>query len=106
MATGKEDLAYLLDQLSALEGLTCRPMMGEYILYLNGKIAAYLCDGRLLVKPLPAALARLSDAPRVPPYEGAKPMLWVENVDDRTFLTELFEAMEPQLPPPKGKKKK
>ena len=106
MATSKEYLNFLLEQLSGLEGITHRQMMGEYILYHHGKIAAYVCDDRLLVKILPSAAALLPGAPHEPPYKGAKNMLLVENVDDREFLKVLFEAMYPELPQPKPKKKK
>lgn len=105
MATSKEYLNFLLEQLSGLEGITHRQMMGEYILYHHGKIAAYVCDDRLLVKILPSAAALLPDAPQEPPYKGGKNMLLVENVDDREFLKVLFEAMYPELPAPKPKKK-
>ena len=105
MSTGKEFLHYMLDQLSGVEGLTHRTMMGEYMLYVHGRIAAYLCDDQLLVKPVPAAVKLLPGAPQVPPYPGAKPMLLVENVDDRAFLQELMEAVYPELPEPKKKKK-
>lgn len=103
MATSKEYLSFILDQLSSLEELTHRQMMGEYILYYRGKIAAYLCDERLLVKPVPSALALLPDAPLEPPYEGAKSMLLVENVDDRAFLSTLFTRMWDELPEKKKK---
>ena len=105
MATHKEYLQYILDQLSDVDGITFRPMMGEYILYLHEKIAAYLCDDRLLVKPVPGAVSMMPEASLVPPYEGAKPMLLVENVDDRAFLKALFETMEPELPGVKKKRK-
>lgn len=101
MATDKEYLHFILDQLSEPDGITYRAMMGEYILYYNGKIAAYLCDDRLLVKPVAAALEKMPNARRELPYEGAKEMLLVENVDARAFLQSLFRAMEPQLPAPK-----
>ena len=104
MATTKEFLTFVLEQLSGLEGVTHRAMMGEYILYYNGKIAAYLCDDRLLVKPVAAAKALLPEAPYEPPYEGAKEMLLVEAVDNGQFLTDLFMAMYDQLPAPKPKK--
>lgn len=106
MATDKEYLNFILDQLSLVDGIAYRSMMGEYILYHRGKIAAYLCDDRLLVKSVPAAAAMMPDARREPPYEGAKEMLLVENPDDREFLKELFEAMYPQLPEPKKRRKK
>ncbi len=104
MATSREYLAFMLDQLSGLDGITHRGMMGEYLLYYRGRIAAYLCDDRLLVKPVPAALRLLPGARREPPYEGAKEMLLVENVDDREILRALFEAMYEELPLPKPKK--
>lgn len=105
MATSKEYFAFVLDQLSGLEGITWRSMMGEYIIYYRGKIAAYVCDDRLLVKPVEAAKVLMPNAPMEPPYEGAKEMLLVEEVDDRAFLTALFDAMYDELPMPKPKKK-
>lgn len=106
MATSKEYLQFISEQLSDLDGITARAMMGEYILYHHGKIAAYLCDGRFLVKPTAAAKAMMPDAKYEPPYEGAKDMLLVEQVDDRAFLAALFNAMYPELPEPKKNKKK
>lgn len=104
MATSKEYLNFILDQLSDLEGIRHRKMMGEYILYYNGKIAAYLCDDRLLVKPVSSAIRMLPDAVCEPPYEGAKGMLRVDRVDDRAFLQELLQSVEPELPLPKKDK--
>lgn len=101
MATGKEYLNFILDQHSGLDGITHRAMMGEYMIYYHGKIAAYLCDDRLLVKILPSSTELLPDARREPPYDGAKDMLLVEDVDDRAALETLFRAMEPELPAPK-----
>lgn len=108
MPSSREYLSYIMEQLAPLEGITTRQMMGEYIIYYQGKIAAELYDDRLLVKPVlkpvPAALALLPDAPQEPPYPGAKPMLLVEEVEDGAFLRELLVAMEPELPAPKPKK--
>ena len=106
MASSKTYLAFILEQLSGLEEISHRAMMGEYILYHHGKIVGGIYDDRLLVKPVKAAAERLPDAPREPPYEGGKEMLLVENVDDRAFLAELFLAMYEELPEPKTKKKK
>ena len=103
MASSKEYLAFILEQLSEMDGITYRSMMGEYIIYHHGKIAAYLCDDRLLVKNISCAAKMMSDAVLELPYEGAKPMLLVDNVDDRKFLKELFETMYPELPEPKKK---
>lgn len=106
MATSKEYLNFILDQLSALEGISCRQAFGEYMIYYNGKVAAYLCDDRLLVKITPGAQALMPDAPHEPPYEGAKDMLLVEDVENRAFLSELFNAIYDELPFPKPKKKR
>ena len=103
MATTKEYLEFILEQLSALDGITHRMMMGEYIIYHNGKIAAYICDDRLLVKPVPSAVKLMPGAKYEPPYEGAKDMLLVENIEDKEFLCGLFEAMYEELPVPKKK---
>ena len=105
MATSKEYLNFILEQLSLIDGISHRQMMGEYIIYLHGRIAAYLCDGRLLIKPVPSAVRLMPDAVLEPPYEGAKDMLLCENVDDKEFLKELFEAIYDELPKPKEKKK-
>lgn len=105
MATSKEYLQLILDQLCGLEGISYRAMMGEYIIYDKGKVAAYLCDDRLLVKILPSTTALLPQAPHEPPYDGARNMLLVENVDDRVFLRTLFQAMYPELPNPRSRKK-
>ena len=104
MPSSREYLSYIMEQLAPLEGITTRQMMGEYIIYYQGKIAAELCDDCLLVKPVPAALALLPDAPQEPPSPGANPMLLVEEVEDGAFLRELLVAMEPELPAPKPKK--
>ncbi len=106
MASRKEYLDYVLEQLSDLEGVTHRAMMGEYLLYFQGKLFGGVYDDRLLVKPVPAARALLPDAPEEAPYEGAKPMLLVEDMEDRDLLARLVTAMEPELPAPKKKSKK
>ena len=89
-----------MDQLSGLDGIAYRGMMGEFILYYRGRIVGGIYDDRLLVKPVPAALELMPDAPRERPYPGAKEMLLVEDVDDAEFLQSLFRAMYDELPPP------
>ena len=106
MASRKEYLDYVLEQLSDLEGVTHRAMMGEYLLYFQGKLFGGVYDDRLLVKPVPAARALLPNAPEEAPYEGAKPMLLVEDMEDSALLARLVTAMEPELPAPKKKSKK
>ncbi len=104
MASSKEYLDFILEQLSGLEHITYRTMMGEYILYYRGRIVGGIYDDRFLVKPVKAALAMMPDADRDIPYEGAREMLLVDNVDNRDFLAELLEAMYEELPEPKKKK--
>lgn len=105
MASDKGFLQYILDQLSGVEGLTHRAMMGEFLLYVHGKIVGGLYDDRLLVKDIPAARKLLPDASEELPYPGAKPMLAVENVDDREALTALFQALGEALPAAKPRKR-
>ena len=93
MATSKEYMDYILDQLSGVEGITHRKMMGENILYIHGRIAAYVCDDRLLVKPVAAAKRLLPDAPMEAPYPGAKEMLLVEDTDDRVLMERLLQII-------------
>lgn len=105
MATSKEYLSFVLEQLSGTEGLSHRAMMGEYLLYVNGKVVGGIYDDRLLVKPTAAALSRMPDAVRELPYEGAKELLLVDRMEDSAFLKELLEAVAAELPEPKRKKR-
>ena len=104
MASSKEYLEYILDQLSGLEEISYRAMMGEYIVYYRGKIVGGIYDDRFLVKPVKAAVAMMPDASMELPYEGAKEMLLVDNVENREFLRDLLEVMYDELPAPKKKK--
>ena len=106
MATGREYLGFVLEQLSGLEEITYRQMMGEYIIYYRGKIAAYVCDDRLLIKPVETARRMMPDAVYEPPYEGAKEMLLVDRTDEREFLEALFRAIYDELPEPKKRSRK
>ena len=103
MSTSKDFLNYIIDNLSGLENIIYRQMMGEYIIYYQGKIAAYLCDNRMLVKPVESAVRLIPNAIYEPPYEGAKDMILIENTDDREFLELLFNKMLPELSEPKKK---
>lgn len=103
MASSKDYLNFILEQLSELDDISHRSMMGEYIIYYGGKIIAYICDDRFLVKPTKSAVAMMPDAVMEPPYEGAKEMLLVDDVENREFLQRLFEAMYDELPFPKKK---
>ena len=103
MASSKEYLDYILEQLSGLDEISCRAMMGEYIIYYRGKIVGGIYDDRFLVKPTKSAAAMMPDAEMELPYEGAKEMLLVDNVENREFLRDLLEAMYDELPAVKKK---
>ena len=104
MSSSKVYLDFVLEQLSGLEEITYRAMMGEYIIYYRGKIVGGIYDDRLLVKPVKSAVSLMPTASYELPYEGAKEMLLVDNVDSKDFLTKLFDAMYEELPTPKKRK--
>ena len=104
MPSTKGYLEFILEQLSGAGEVTCRAMMGEYLLYYRGKVIGGVYDDRFLVKRTPSAAALLPDAALEPPYEGAKPMLLVDCVENRACLKALREAMEPELPEPKRRR--
>ena len=106
MASSKEYLHFILEQLSDLDDVSYRPMMGEFILYYRGKIIGGIYDDQLLVKKTKAALELMPAAICNLPYQGAKEMLLVDEVDNKEFLTKLFEAMYDELPSPKPRRRK
>ena len=103
MASSEAYLQFILEQLSDLAEIRYRAMMGEYILYYRGRIVGGIYDNRLLVKPVKSAIACMPDAIYEAPYDGAKEMLLVEDVDNKDFLTDLFQAMYDELPEPMPK---
>ncbi len=106
MASSREYLNFILEQLSGLEEVSSRLMMGEFMLYYRGKLIGGIYDDRFLVKNVSSARAYMPEAALETPYEGAKEMLLVDNVDDREYLAGLFEAMYDELPAPKPKGRK
>ena len=104
MASNKDYLTFVLEQLSDLDDISYRAMMGEYILYFRGKIIGGIYDDRLLLKPVQSAISLMPTATYELPYEGAKEMLLVEDIDNREFLCNLFLSMYEELPAPKKKK--
>lgn len=101
MASSKDYLEFVLEQLSALQDISYRPMMGEYILYYKGKIIGGIYDNRFLIKPVESAKKLMEDIHYEIPYPTAKPMILVEDVEDREFLATLLEEMFEELPCPK-----
>ena len=106
MASSKEYFEFVKEQLSLIGDVSYRAMMGEYIIYYQGKVIGGIYDLRFLVKPTASAKRLMPDAAFELPYEGAKEMLLVEEIEDRDFLVELFNAMVDELPAPKKRKKK
>ena len=104
MASSREYLDFILEQLSGVDGIAYKQMMGEYILYMHGRIIGGIYDDRFLVKPTKSAKSMMPDAAPEIPYEGAKAMLLVDNVDNRDFLEKLLTVMFDELPAPKRKK--
>ena len=104
MASSKGYLDFILEQLSDLDDISYRAMMGEYIIYYRGKVVGGIYDDRFLVKPTKSAVSMMPDAGMELPYEGAKEMLLVEDVENRKFLRKLLESMYDELPAPKKKK--
>ena len=102
MASSKEYVDFILEQC---DGLSARAMMGEYVLYYGGKVIGGAYDNRLLVKPTPSTKKRMPNAPMELPYEGAKEMLLVENMEDKVFLQSLFAVIAEELPMPKRGRK-
>ena len=103
MASSKEYLDFILEQLSEMNDVSYRAMMGEFIIYYRGKIVGGIYDDRFLVKPTKSAVAMMPNADMELPYDGAKEMLLVDDVDNKEFLTKLLEAMYLELPAPKKK---
>lgn len=97
MASGKEYLEYVLEQLSGVEGLRCRPMMGEYLIYCRNKVVGGIYDDRLLIKATKSARAMLPDAPRELPYPGGKEMLLVTEMENKILLQALLEAVSKEV---------
>ena len=106
MASSKEYLDFILEQVSELDNVSYKAMMGEFIIYFKGKIIGGIYDDRLLVKPVQSAINYMPNAVYELPYDGAKEMLLVDEVDNKEFLIGLFDAMYDDLPVPKPKKKK
>ena len=104
MASSKEYLEYILEQLSDLDDISYRAMMGEYIIYYRGKVVGGIYDDRFLVKNIKTAADLMPEATLELPYDGAKEMLLVEDIENKEFLKDLLEAKVDALPAPKKKK--
>ena len=101
MSSSREYLDFILEQFSPADGVAYRPMMGEFVLYCDGKVIGGIYDDRLLVKPTASALVVMPGGRREIPYDGGKEMLLVEEIEDAVFLKRLFHAIAADLPAPK-----
>ena len=104
MASSREYLNFILEQLSYAEDVSYRPMMGEYLIYCRGKNIGGVYDDRFLVKPTESAAHMLPNASYEKPYDGAKDMLLVDSLEDKDLLKELLESIADELPEPKKKR--
>ena len=106
MGSRAETLAHVLDTLSALP-LAHRRMMGEYVLYLDGRVVAVIGDDRLWIKATPGGRAALPDCPLGPPFPGAKPWIDADTaLDDPDRAAQALRAVAADLPPPKPKRRR
>lgn len=106
MASSREYVDFILEQLSSLNEVSCRAMMGEYCVYYREKVIGLICDNRFLLKPVKSAVEMMPGAPMELPYEGGKEMLLVEDIENRELLNQVIRAMYEELPVPKKKKRK
>ena len=94
MASSKDYLQFVLEQLSELQEITYRAMMGEFIIYYRGKVVGGIYDDRFLVKPVKSTVEMMPNSVMELPYEGAKEMLLVDRIDNGDFVCKLIESME------------
>ena len=87
MATTKNYRDYILDELNLLDNITCKPMMGEYLLYYNNQLFGGIYDDRLLVKKV--ASNEKSHMEEAIPYDSAKPMYLINEVDNKELLRDI-----------------
>ena len=98
MASSKDFLDFVLDQLSILPDINYRAMMGEFIIYYHGKIIGGIYDNRLLIKPTESVLKIIPDAKMEIPYPKGKPMIMIPDIENRELLVKLFNAIYSELP--------
>ena len=104
MASSAATITHLLDLLHTAGNLSARRMFGEYGLYLDGTVVAFICDDTLFLKPTPGALALLPDVEQGPCYPGSKPyLILTETLDDPDLCVRALRAVSADAPPPKPK---
>lgn len=106
MASSADFVQYIVDQCGGAGTIEVRKMFGDYCVYCNGKPFALVCDNGFYVKPTEAGRKLLRTEDMRPPYDSAKPHFYIEDVDDRDYLSALVKATYAELPDPKPKNKK
>ncbi|MBB4128337.1 TfoX/Sxy family transcriptional regulator of competence genes [Xanthomonas translucens] len=102
MASDASYVDYVMEQAALGAALTCKKMFGEYALYLDGKVVAFVCDNQVFVKPTDAGRALLDEVVEQAPYPGGKPHYLIdEGLEDRSLLQRLLRATAQALPAPK-----
>ena len=106
MASNPDFVQFIADQCAGAGDITARKMFGDYGIYCNGKIFGLICDNHFYIKPTDAARKLLRSEDLRPPYEGAKPYFYIEEVDDHDYPAQLVKVTVSALPDPKPKHKK
>lgn len=103
MASKKEYVKYICEQLSDLGEITYRPMMGEYLIYVNGKYCIGICDNQMFLKPVEDVRCLLKEIVEQPMYEGAKASFLINDIDDKEYLCKIVKVVYDKLPQKKVK---
>ena len=107
MATNKEFVDFVLDQIENAGEITAKKMFGEYGIFSNGKIFGLICDNKLFIKPTEAGREFIEDVVEAPPYKGAKLSFLIgDKLEDRDWISNLVRITVNELPEPKQKKRK
>ncbi len=107
MASDKQFVDFVIDQIENAGEITARNMFGEYVVYANGKLFGLICDNKLFIKPTKSGRLFIGKVVEASPYSGAKPCFLIEDkIEDREWLSELVRISLKELPAPKPKKKK
>jgi len=106
MASSREFVEYICSQLTELGEITFRPMMGGYLIYVNGKYCIGISDNQMFLKPVEEVRGLLKEVIEEPMYDGAKPSFLITDIDDREYLCEIVGVTYQYLPEPKKKQKK
>lgn len=107
MASEKEFVDYVVEQMQGAGQITCRKMFGEYGLYCDGHIFGLICDNQVFIKPTEAGRAFIGEVTEAPPYPGTKLYFLVDdNFEDQTWINTLIQITVEELSRPENNPKK